>query len=288
MSRIEKALEKAIALRESSNDFAKKEALDSTTDTSQPVYVAAEGCIDCAGVDKHLISITDPYSAAGEQYKKLRARLLRSTRKDAKNTIMITSSDVGEGKTVTAINLAATLSQEIDHTVLLVDADLRKPSIHSYLGIRPERGLSDYLRGEVDLRDVLIKTGIGKLTVLPGGSPTDEAPELLSSERMKSLVNELKFRYKDRYIIFDSSPMLVTSDPLSLGGYMDGVLFVIQEGRTSQKAALQSTALMKGWNVLGVVFNNVPEYLTRRVYPYYYRYGKGSDTEKSNGDRKKL
>jgi Mrp family chromosome partitioning ATPase len=97
---------------------------------------------------------------------------------------------------------------------------------------------------------------------------------------MELLVHELKHRYNDRYIIFDSTPLLVTADPLMLGMHMDGVVFVVQEGRTSQQAALQSMSLMKGWNVLGVVFNNVPEYLVKGHYQYYYR--QPSDKKQSN------
>jgi protein-tyrosine kinase len=184
---------------------------------------------------------------------------------------MVTSSDVGEGKSIVSINLAVALANEIDYTVLLVDTDLRKPSIHKYFGLNPEYGLSDYLTDKVTLNDVLIKTGIGKLVLLPAGTIPDNSAELLSSEKMKMLMHELKHRYKDRYIIFDSTPLLVTADPLLLGIHMDGIVFVIQEGRTSQQAAMQSISLMKGWNILGVVFNNVPQYLVKNHYQYYYQ-----------------
>nr|MDA8387532.1 polysaccharide biosynthesis tyrosine autokinase [Nitrospiraceae bacterium] len=189
---------------------------------------------------------------------------------DSLNTIMITSSQIGEGKTLTAVNLAAAIAGEIDHTVLLVDADLRNPTVHKYLGMEPGGGLSDYLKGGVKLGDVLIKTGIGKLVVLPAGNPPDNPSELLSSDRMKALVKELKDRYKDRYIIFDSSPLLVTADPISLAGYMDGVLLVVQSARTTPKAARKALSLLKGCRVLGSVFNNVPGYLAGHIYPYNY------------------
>ena len=131
--------------------------------------------------------------------------------------------------------------------------------------------------------DILIKTGIGKLVILPAGNIVDNSTELLSSEKMKMLVHELKLRYKDRYIIFDSTPLLVTADPLMLGSYMDGIIFVIQEGRTSQKSALQSISLMKGWNILGVVFNNVPHYLIKSHYHYYYQQN-SSNNGKTHAD----
>jgi receptor protein-tyrosine kinase/non-specific protein-tyrosine kinase len=197
---------------------------------------------------------------------------------------MITSSNMGEGKSITAANLAVVLSQEMDHTVLLVDADLRSPSLHRYFGIEPRYGLSDYLHGEINLSSLLIKTGFGKLVILPGGNPSAHPAELLSSDKMKALVHEIKLRYKDRYVIFDSSPLLVTADALSLGNYMDGVLFVVQGGRTSEKAAMQALSVMKGWNVLGVVYNDVSPYLTRTSSPRYYAYTKSTFNENASND----
>ena len=235
-------------------------------------YDVGETVIDKAYVNSHIVCITDPCSLASEQFKKLKARILKETTKqDFLNTMMVTSADMGEGKSLIATNLAVALSNEHDYTVLLVDADLRNPSVHNYFGIKQKYGLNDYLSGRVKLHDILIKTGIGKLSILPAGNPQENTTELLSSEKTKMLVQELKLRYKDRYIIFDSSPLLVTADALHLGSYMDGIIFVIQEGRTSQKSAIQAISLMKGWNILGVAFNNVPQYLIGSHYHYYYQ-----------------
>jgi Mrp family chromosome partitioning ATPase len=121
--------------------------------------------------------------------------------------------------------------------------------------------------------DILVKTGIGKLVLLPAGSPVENPAELLASERMKSLVREMKHRYPDRYLIFDSSPVLLAADALSLGNYMDGIVFVVQADRTSPKMVTSALALLKGFNILGSVFNNVPASLGMRQYPYYYHYG---------------
>lgn len=279
MSRIEQALEKAVKMRETTKEAVPEEITTSDNQVALPRFEAGSSVVDPAMVDKHLVCITDPYSSAAEQYKKLRARIFKATTKDFLNTIMVTSSEIGEGKSITAINLAVAMSNEIDYTVLLVDADLRNPSVHKYFGLEPEYGLSDYLTDKVNLDDVLIKTGIGKLVILPAGNIPDNSAELLSSEKMKMLIHEIKLRYKDRYIIFDSSPLLVTADSLSLGSYMEGIIFVIQEGRTSQQAALQSMSLMKGWNILGAVFNNVPPYLVKSHYKYYYQ----KKSDKSNG-----
>ena len=274
MSRIEDALEKAVKMRETTAKEVVSEEISATKPYTSPAqFDAGNVLIDMDAVNKYVVTLKDPYSHAAEQYKKLRARILKATRKDFHNTIMVTSSESGEGKSLTAINLAVAISNEIDHTVLLVDADLRNPSVHKYFGIEPSRGLSDYLKGEADIPDLLVKTGVGKLVILPAGNPTESSAELLSSERMKALVRELKLRYRDRYVIFDTSPLLVISDALSLGNFMDGILFVIQEGRTAQKRVAHALALMKGCNILGVVFNNQQQYVPKDLHPYYYRYG---------------
>ena len=282
MSRIEKALEKAVKTRESIKEAVPEEIITPDNQVTLPRFEVGESVLDPAAIDRHIVCISEPSSAAAEQYKKLRARILQITAKDFLNTIMVTSSDISEGKTITAINLAVAIANEIDYTVLLVDADLRATSVHKYLGIKPKYGLSDYLTGKTGLSDILIKTGIGKLVVLPAGNPPENPAELLSSDKMKRLVSEIKLRYKDRYIIFDSSPVLVTADALSLGIHMDGVVFVVKAARTSQKAAEQAISLMKGCNILGIVFNDVPQYLANNLYPYYYPYGYGR-----NGNFKK-
>ncbi len=279
MSSLEEALEKAARIREA----RKSPHTEGTIDVPSDGLEVPEAMVDSAVIDDHLVSMKGPSSVASEQYKRLRARILSSAVKDDLRTFMITSAEGGEGKTVTAINLAATMSNDIDSSVFLVDSDLRKPSIHQYIGIEPERGLSDYLLGKASLADVLVR--VGRIILIPGGEPPANAAELIASEKMRLLVNELKERCKNGYIIFDSSPMLVTADPLSLGNYMDGIIFVIQEGRTSQKAAAHAVSLMKGWNVLGAVFNNVPHHVIGNLYPYRYSYGKYSYGKKPAADK---
>jgi len=273
MSRIERALEKALKLRKPEAAYGRGAYWPTTYNKCDPsVFEVSEGGVDPASVDRHIVSITDPYSSAAEEYRKLRAKIFQVTEKDFLNTLMVTSSQAGEGKTVTAINLAVAIAHEIDHTVLLIDADLRKPSVHRYLGLNQPYGLSDYLqhRNDLSLSDILIKTGIGKLVVLPAGSQVENPAVLISSDRMRSLIREIKHRYRDRYIIFDSSPVLMTADALSLCDYMDGIIFVVHAARTPKKAVTQAISSIKGYNVLGTVFNDVPKYLAKNLYPYYY------------------
>ena len=271
MSRIERALEKAAKLRRSVERFP---SVDNppVIHRGQPRLEGIETVIDKATIDKCIVTLTEPHSPAAEQYRKLRARILKTAeaKDNSINTIMITSSDKREGKTITAINLAVAMANVIDYPVVLVDADLRNPSVHGYLGIEPEYGLSEYLTGKASLSDVLLRTGIGELMLLPGGLPPENPAELLSSERMKNLVNELKLRHKGGYVIFDSSPILLTSDPLSLGSLMDGILFIIHASLTSEKSASEAVSLIRGCNIIGIVFNDVQDYPAKNPYPYYF------------------
>lgn len=271
MSRLEQALEKAVRMRGTKKEILPEEPEKSTDQVSFPRFQNGE-VKELLSADRYLVCITEPHSAVAEQYKKLRTRILKATKDDFLNTIMVTSSDIAEGKTITAINFAVSLANMADHTVLLVDTDLRNPSIHKYLGIEQEYGLSEYLKGEVNLPDILIKTGIGNLVVLPGGKPSENPSELISSESMKRLVKEMKQRYKDRYIIFDSSPVNLTADTLLLGNCVDGIILVVKADHTPESAVTQALSLLNGTNLLGVVLNDMPHYLSRSIkYQYYYR-----------------
>ncbi|MFO0754214.1 MAG: polysaccharide biosynthesis tyrosine autokinase [Thermodesulfovibrionales bacterium] len=235
-----------------------------------PSFAQGEVVVETGMVDRHIVCMTDPYSLAAEQYRRIRARLLKMAPKEVLTTIMITSPDMGEGKSTTALNLAVTMAREIDYTVLVVDADLRNPSLHRYLGLNPQYGLSDYLTGKAELNDILVRTGVRKLVLLPAGETPENPSELLSSERMRMLIHELKYRYRDRYVFFDSSPVLATADSFSLGRHMDGVILVAQATHTTPKMAVRAASLMKGLSMLGVVFNNVPHYAGNSVYPHRY------------------
>ncbi len=288
MSRIDRALEKALKIRRTVTGPGQSSIGYTTYSKCDPsVFELADGGIDRAAVDHHIVSIKDPYSIAAEEYRKLRTKILQTTDNDFLNTIMITSAQASEGKSITAINLAVSIAHEFDHTVLLIDADLRRPSIHTYLGLNPSVGLSDYLENRAELSDIIIKTGIGKLAFLPAGNPPEHPAELVASDRMQILLRELKHRYRDRYVIIDSAPLLMTADSLSLCENMDGIILVVQAARTARKAVMQAASLIKNYNVLGVVFNDVPKYLAQNLYPYYYRtpyvYGRAAKTADSAG-----
>ena len=127
--------------------------------------------------------------------------------------LMVTSSVAGEGKTLTSLNLAITMAQEFDHTVLLVEADIRKPSFLNTSDWKAEAGLTDCVLDGLDISEVLVKTGIGSLSILPAGRAVDNPVELFSSNRMNAIFDEIKQRYKDRYVIVDTTPLLPFAEP---------------------------------------------------------------------------
>lgn len=279
MSRIEEALEKAAQMRTNKRAFeapGKIATPATSTEYSATRYpLPSETALDLTS--PMLVTAMDPHSPIAEEYRKLKSVLVSMTHHETfRNTLMVTSSVSGEGKSVTALNLAISMAQEFDHTVLLVDADLRKPSLHGYFGLEPKLGLSDCLNGGAELGEVLIKTGIGKLTLLPSGKPVRNPAELFSSQRMKELIQEMKHRYPDRYIIIDTPPALLFAETLSLSHLVDGVVFLVREGMASVQNINEALATLKGSLVLGMVYNDVSQESIDSRYRYY-NYGVQAD-----------
>ena len=262
MSKIEEALEKAKQLRGASK--AKEPVLlKRINEQIEPIEVN----------NPYIVSITQPDSPVVEEYKKLKSIVIRETKSNFLNTIMITSAIDNEGKTLTAINFAISLAQEIDHSILLIDADIRKPKIHEYLGIKPKYGLSHYLTRDMDVSEILIKTGIGNLVFIPAGNESKNPAELLASTKMKLFIDELKHRYVDRYIVIDTPPLLPFADAIIIGSYVDGIIFVVKEGHAQLKSIKEALNIIKNLNILGVVFNGASnENLDGHYYSRYYRY----------------
>ena len=266
MSRIEQILEKATKLR--NGDTVPEVPLNIPLQPVAPEVFQSEQKLRIE--NPYLVTVTDPSSPVSEEYKKLKSLILKLTNAGGfKNTLMVTSTVGGEGKSITAINLAVTLAQEYDHTVLLVDADLRKPSTPAYLGIQPEIGLTDCLTKGVDISDALIKTGIGKLVILPAGNRVDNPAEIFSSSRMQAFIKELKQRYPDRYVIFDTPPVLSFAEAHSLGSLVDGVIFVVKEGGAPLHNVKEALNILKDANMLGIVYNNVELSRFDSHYSYY-------------------
>jgi len=192
------------------------------------------------------------------------------------NLIMVTSSLPGEGKTFSAINLAISMATELEHTVLLIDADVSKSSVMRYLGLKSKRGLIDVLQNpDLPLSDVLLKTNIAKLTVLPAGDAISHATELLASSAMKNFVQDIASRYPDRIIIFDTPPLLSTSEASVLATYMGQIVFVVEAERTPQDAITDALAHIADCEHVGLLLNKFVSGGSGGDYGYGYGYGYG-------------
>ena len=206
-------------------------------------------------IDRKVFSILER-DEVSDQYRLLRTTVLNTTRPKGHNLIQITSFKEGEGKSLTCVNLAISLAKEPRQNVLLVDMDLRQPSIHSILGIDPKPGLKDYFLNGIPLKDVLIHPGIESLTVLPAGGSTHNSTEIMGSHRMENLIRELKSRYQDRYIIFDTPALNMCSDPLVLSSYVDAIVLVARANHTTSEDITSGMRLLKDKDILGVVLND--------------------------------
>ena len=191
-----------------------------------------------------------------EGYKLLRTQVLHRLRENRWNVLGVTSPNEREGKTLTAINLSVSLAMETNQTVLLIDADLRKPSVHRLFGIDRPKGLADVLLDEEALENVLIHPGIGRFVFLPGGRPIPRSAEALTSPRMASLVEDLKHRYQSRIVVFDLPPVLTSADVLAFGPFLDALLLVTGEGMTRRHDIEEVIVRLKGAvSILGTVLN---------------------------------
>ena len=186
---------------------------------------------------------------------------------------MITGPLPGEGKTLTSINLAISISQAVEKAVLLVDVDLRYPSVHRYFGLKGEPGLVDHLENGVPLSEALVHPegeGMGNLVLLPAGRRIGQGLELIGSSRMSDLVQELKHFYPDRYVLFDFPPLLSYADALAFAPLVDGIIIVVEAGKTSREDIDRCLRMLKEFPVLGFVLNKVD---SSQQPSYHYRYG---------------
>jgi protein-tyrosine kinase len=246
-----------------------------------PAASRKQVALDLSGLRE--VGVVDPRSGQNsritEEFRRIKHPLiLHADGKGASvvanaNLIMVTSSLAGEGKTFTSINLAMSIATEMDKTVLLVDADVAKPDVTARLGVQAEQGLIDVLlEDDLTLPDVLIRTDIPKLSLLPAGRKHVHATELLASEGMRQLTLELSTRYSDRIVIFDSPPMCLTSEARVLAGLMGQVVMVVEESKTTQQTVKQALSMLDSNEIIGIVMNK-RKASRHGGEGYYGRYG---------------
>jgi protein-tyrosine kinase len=216
-----------------------------------------------------------PQSQIADEFRVLKRPILHNAygRSAARirngNLVLVTSSLPGEGKTFTAVNLAISMAMEYDNTVLLVDGDVAHPSLPGLLSVPPSPGLLDLLiRDDLDIADALVQTNIEKLTVLPAGSRHRRATELLASEKMALLLRELASRYPDRMIIFDSPPLLATTEARVISTHMGQIVMVVAADATAQHTVRQALATIENCEVVLMMLNKAAKTDVGAYYGY--------------------
>jgi protein-tyrosine kinase len=220
------------------------------------------------------ITLESAKSQIADEFRVLKRPLIRNALGKARvrngNLVMVTSALPGEGKTFTSVNLALSIAMEIDSTVLLVDGDVAHPSIPALLGVPHGPGLLDILtRDDVGFADAMIRTNVDKLAVLPAGSRHRRSTELLASEQMANLLRELASRYADRVIIFDSPPLLATTEARVLATHMGQIVMVVAADATSQHAVGQALATIESCDVVLMALNKASRTDVGTYYGYY-------------------
>lgn len=219
-----------------------------------------------------------PRTQMADQYRVIKRPLIKnamgkgSSTINHANLIMVTSALPGEGKSFTSLNLAMSIAAELDNTVMLVDADVARPSVLRMLGLPQGPGLLDVLEDSVDMASVLLRTNIDKLTILPSGTPHPKATELLASDAMTALLEDMAKRYPDRIIIFDSPPLLLTTEARVLASHMGQIVVVVHADKTAQSAVQQAIATIESCPVKMMLLNRARA-TAGSGYGYGYSYG---------------
>jgi capsular exopolysaccharide synthesis family protein len=222
-----------------------------------------------ARVEPHLVAITEPRSPECEQFRSLRTRLLQAGEREGKRAFVITSAGIGEGKTVTALNLAWLLAQTDGVSALVIDADLRQPCTAEYLSIDVEWGLSEVLTGETRLSEAIVKLQPSGLHLLPGGAAREDVAELLSGPRFGRLLDEARKMFD--YIIIDAPPLGVFTDANLLINRADAALLVVRAGKTRYAVVDQLLEQLPRERMLGVVLNRAEGKPDETAYYYQSR-----------------
>lgn len=308
-SLIEQAARRLAQIREAGIEVPGESGIPpSATEASAPIEAAPEASVpalhtpppvDSAATSRHvnldmlqlaaagIVTPDAPRTNIADQYRVIKRPLIHNAvGKGAVplnhgNLIMVTSAISGEGKSFTAVNLAMSIAAELDHTVMLVDADVARPSILRMLGLPPGPGLLDVLEGQAEMSRVMLRTNIDKLTLLPSGTPHPRATELLASDAMRQLLDDIATRYRDRIVIFDSPPLLLTTESRVLATHMGQIVVVVHAGQTLQADVQHALSTIEACPVKLMLLNKARGNADG-AYGYTYGYGY-SEQEKQPG-----
>jgi capsular exopolysaccharide synthesis family protein len=277
MSKLQSSIQKAI---EMARQKGPSEGSHSSAPRRRKIDVVASGVLrifqpavpheDVMEESRIVTAIDDRNAKAA--YNVLRTRVLQRMRSNNWHSILVTSPGAGEGKTLTASNLAVSLARDVNQTAVLVDLDLMRSSVGKYLGIDVDvkLGIGDYLAGKAELADIIYSpTGIDRLAVVPNREPMENSSDLLGSPRMKELLAGLHEQFDKAVVICDMPPVLACDDVLAICPIIDAILVVVAQGKTERTALEQTMTMLAGYNILGVVLNMSNESGADGAYGYY-------------------
>lgn len=218
-----------------------------------------------------LIATDNPFAA--EEFRKLKTQVFHWS-PNPPRVILVTSATPHEGKTIVSVNLAMAISMEIHKEAVLIDGDLRRPSVH-FQESRQTKGLSNYLADQTSLSDVLVRCEVEKLWMIPAGPPSRRSAELIGSKRMEELIKSLRTFGEDTFIIIDSPPLLATSEPMLLSKWVDAVILVVMADRTPRESVKRAIQSIDQKKIIGVVLNQkevkASSYSSHYYHSYYHR-----------------
>jgi capsular exopolysaccharide synthesis family protein len=210
-------------------------------------------------MERHGVLLQVRDETAERSYKILRTRMQQRMESGPWHSIAVTAPSAGDGKTLTAINVAIAMARDVNTWVFLVDLDMQRPQVASYLGLRYEKGLSDYLAGTASFEEIVYEPGVERLAIIPNGRPLEQSSELIASPRMFELVSALATELPRRVVIFDMPPLLLSDDVLRFLPNVDGLLLVASEAKTQRSALAHAREILPEDKLLGVVLNRSHE-----------------------------
>jgi receptor protein-tyrosine kinase len=234
-----------------------------------------------------VVTPDSPGSQLASEFRLIKRPLLANAHAEARsrvrnaNLVMVTSALAGEGKSFTAVNLAMSMAMELDTRVLLVDADVASPSVLNILGLPSSKGLMDALTDPtLDLASFMLSTNVEKLSILPAGTQHARATELLASDAMTRRVGDLAARYRDRIVVFDSPPLLLTTEAPVLATHVGQIVMVVEAERTNENTVKQALATIESCPIVLMLLNKAGASDIGRYYGYGYQYAPGQGPSK--------
>ena len=229
--------------------------------------------VDPVGIRKNRVLRGDEMESATMAYNMLRTQVYKTMTDNGWTTLGVTSSNKGEGKSLTALNLAYSLARSVQQSVILIDLDMRRPSIDKKLNIQPQQGMSDYFVKDIPLTDILFSPDMDDFYIGPGRGSLDNASELLATGKLVNLLNELKQLFPSRFVIFDLPPVLLVDDVMVASEFIECMLLVATQSVTKKEELSRSLKLLEHHHLLGVILNQSGESGAGGGY-YDYYYGK--------------